>query len=118
MLVHVAVRFGLWTMMAELLCFSVDDFIVFSRNFCNSCSVIATFFFIISNFSKTAAENRKRIQHLRAPSLLDSSGLVSLLLLPAPRQAGRACYALWMLFSYSLLWLFIVDDDGGALFFG
>ena len=35
----------LWTMMAELLCFSVDDFIVFSSNFCNSSSVIATFCF-------------------------------------------------------------------------
>ena len=31
-LVLVAVRFGLWTMMAELLCFSVDDFVVFFRS--------------------------------------------------------------------------------------
>ena len=38
---------------------------------------------------------------LRAPPLLDSSGLVPLLLLPAPRQAGRACSASCVLFSYS-----------------
>ena len=42
-LVLVAVRFGSWTMMAEL-CFSVDYFIVlFSSNFSNSSSVIASF---------------------------------------------------------------------------
>ena len=42
-LVLVAVRFGSWTMMAEL-CFSVDDFIVlFSSNFSNSSNVIASF---------------------------------------------------------------------------
>ena len=29
-LAFIAVRFGLWTVMAELLCFSVDDIIVFS----------------------------------------------------------------------------------------
>ena len=56
-LVVVAVRFGLWTMMAELLCFSVDDVIVLSSDFCNSSSVIASYFFMISNFSKSAAEN-------------------------------------------------------------
>ena len=33
--------------------------------------------------------------------VLDSSGLVPLLLLPAPRQAGRACSASCVLFSYS-----------------
>ena len=33
-------------------------------------------------------------------SPLDSSGLVPLLHLPAPRQAGRACSALCVLFSY------------------
>ena len=43
-LVLVAVRFGLWTTMAEL-CFAVDDFIVlFSSNFSNSSSVIASYF--------------------------------------------------------------------------
>ena len=42
-LVLVAVRFGSWTMMAEL-CFSVDGFIVlFSSNFSNRSSVIASF---------------------------------------------------------------------------
>ena len=55
-LVVVAVRFGLWTIMAELLCFSVDDVIVLSSNFSNNSSVIARYFFIISNFSKSAAE--------------------------------------------------------------
>ena len=40
----VAVRFGLWTMMAER-CFSVDDSIVlFSSNFSKSSSVIASYF--------------------------------------------------------------------------
>ena len=101
-LVLVVVRFGLWTMMAEL-CFSLDDFIVFfSSNFSNSSSVIASCF-LFQQFQQNSSGNRKRIRQLRAPSLLDSSGLVSLLLLPAPRQAGRACYALCILFSYSLL---------------
>ena len=49
------------------------------------------------------SRHRKRIRQLRAPSLLDSSVLVPLLLLPAPRQAGRDCSALCVLFSYSLL---------------
>ena len=49
------------------------------------------------------SRHRKGIRQLRAPSLLDSSGLVPLLLLPAPRQAGKACSALCVLFSYSLL---------------
>ena len=49
------------------------------------------------------SRHRKRIRQLRAPSLLESSGLVPLLLLPAPRQAGRDCSALCVLFSYSLL---------------
>ena len=41
------------------------------------------------------------MRRLRAPPLLYSSGLVPLLLLPAPRQAGRACSASCLLFSYS-----------------
>ena len=42
--------------MAELS-FSLDDFIVlFSSNFTNSSSVIASYFVFFSNFSKTAAE--------------------------------------------------------------
>ena len=86
-LVLVAVRFGLWTMMAEL-CFSVDDFILFVYFVC---------------FQQYSSRHRKRIRQLRAPSLLDSSGLVALLLLPAPRQAGRACSALCVLFSCLLL---------------
>ena len=61
-------------------------------------SVIASyFFFFFSLVSKTAAEAAseydscahrrcKRVRQLRAPSLLDSSGFVSLLLLPTPRQ--------------------------------
>ena len=61
--------------------------------FSDGSSVIATFFFF-SNFSKTAAENRRRIRHLRAPSLLDSGGLLSLLLLPTPRQAGKGLFCL------------------------
>ena len=40
----------------------------------------------------------KRVRQLRAPSLLDSSGFVPLLLLPALRQAGRDCSALSALF--------------------
>ena len=57
----------------------------------------------------------KRIRQLRAPSLLDSSGLVSLLL-PAPRQAGRACYALCILYSYSLMCA-LLRGRLGLLFF-
>ena len=45
--------------MAELLCFSVDDFIVLSCNFCNSSSVIASYFFLFSLVSKTAAETAR-----------------------------------------------------------
>ena len=40
---------------------------------------------------------------MRAPTLLDISGFVPLLLLPAPRQAGKACSALSVLFSYVLV---------------
>jgi len=51
-----AVRFGLWTMMAER-CFSVDDSIVlFSSNFSKSSSVIASYFvFFFQVISATAA---------------------------------------------------------------
>ena len=58
-LVLVAVRFGLWTMMAEL-CFSVDDFILF----------------FFEQFQQYSSGHRKRTRQLRAPSLLDSSGFV------------------------------------------
>ena len=78
----VAVRFGLWTMMAEL-CLSVDDFILFVFYVC---------------FQQYSSRHRKRIRQLRAPSLLDSSGFVPLLLLPAPHQAGRDCSALCIVF--------------------
>ena len=47
-----------------------------------------------------SSRHRKRTRRLRAPSLLDTSGLVRLLLLPATRQAGRACSASCVLFSY------------------
>ena len=57
-LVLVAVRFVLWTMMAEL-CFSVDDF-----------------FFFFQQFQQYSNGHRKRIRQLRAPSLLGSSGFV------------------------------------------
>ena len=67
--------------MAEL-CFSIDDI-------CFVC------------FQQYSSRHRNVIRQLRAPSLLDSSGLVPLLLLPAPRQAGKACSALCVLFSYS-----------------
>ena len=86
-LVLVTVSFGLWTMMAELS-FSVEDFILFV-------------FFVC--FQQYSSRHRKQIRQLRAPSLLDSSRLVALVLLPAPRQAGRDCSALCVLFSYSLL---------------
>ena len=52
-------------------------------------------------FQQYSWRHRKVIRQLRAPSLLDSSGLVPLLLLPAPRQAGKACSASCVLFSYS-----------------
>ena len=59
--------------------------------------------FFFQQFQQNSSGNRKRIRQLRAPSLLDSGGLVSLLLLPAPRQAGRACSALCVLISYQVL---------------
>ena len=69
--------------MAEL-CFSIDDI-----------------YFVC--FQQYSSRHSKVVGQLRAPSLLDSSGLVPLLLQPAPRQAGKAFSALWVLFSYSLL---------------
>ena len=75
--VLVAVRFGLWTMMAELS-FSVDD--------------LYLFYFV--GYQQHSSRHRKRIRQPRAPAVLDSSGLVPLLLPPAPRQAGRECSAL------------------------
>ena len=50
-----------------------------------------------------SSRQRGRLRQLRAPSLLDSSGLVLLLLPPAPSQAGRDCSALCVLFSHSLM---------------
>ena len=52
-------------------------------------------------FQQYSSRHRKVIRQLRAPSLLDSSGLVPQLLLPAPRQAGKACSASCVLFSCS-----------------
>ena len=52
-------------------------------------------------FQQYSSRHRKAIRQLRAPSLVDSSGLVPLLLLPAPRQAGKACSTSCVLFSYS-----------------
>ena len=101
-LVLVAVRFGLWTMMAEL-CFPVDDFCLFYLFVC---------------FQQYSSRHRKRMRQLRAPSLLDSSGFVPLLLLPAPRQAGRDCSALCVLSRTRCCALWFVDDDGRALLFG
>jgi len=46
-----------------------------------------------------SSRHRKRTRPLRALSLLDSSGLVRLLFLPATRQAGRACSASCVLLS-------------------
>ena len=74
-LVLVAVPFAWWTMVAEL-CFSVDDF-------------------ILDFFSNTAADTASEYESY------GSSGLVPLLLLPAPRQAGRACSASCVWFSIS-----------------
>ena len=54
-------------------------------------------------FFELYSRQRGRLRQLRAPSLLDSSGLALLLLPPAPRQAGRDCSALCVLFSHSLL---------------
>ena len=45
-------------------------------------------------YPQYSSRHHKRIRPLRAPSLLESSGFVPLLLLPAPRQAGRDCSAL------------------------
>ena len=50
-------------------------------------------------FQQYSSRHRKAIRQLRASSLVDSSGLVPLLLLPAPGQAGKACSASCVLFS-------------------
>ena len=52
-------------------------------------------------FQQHSSRHRKAIRQLRAPSLVDSSGLVPLLLLLAPRQPGKACSASCVLCSYS-----------------
>ena len=52
-------------------------------------------------FFELCSRQRGQLRQLRAPSMLDSSGLVPLP--PAPRQVGRDCSALCVLFSYSLL---------------
>ena len=79
-LVLVAVRFGLWTMMAEL-CFSVDDCI----------------------FLFSAIQQQTPLGNTTATGTVAAGQqrLVPLLLLPAPRQAGKACSASFVLFSYS-----------------
>ena len=112
----VAVRFGLWTMMAEL-CFSVDDFIVlFSSNFSNSSSVIASFFFFLSNFSKTAADTASEYDscgHRRWSTAAASCLYYSCrrrampvgLVLPCACCSRTRCCALWF-----------VDHDGRDLF--
>ena len=90
--------------------------VLFPSNFSNSSSVIASYFVFFSNFSKTAADPASEYDSCGQPSLLDSSGLVSLQLLPAPRQAGRACYALCILYSYSLMCA-LLRGRLGLLFF-
>ena len=60
-------------------------------------------FLLLFYFFELYSRQRGRLRQLRAPSLLDSSGLALLLLPPAPRQAGRDCSALCVLFLYSLL---------------
>ena len=99
-LVLVALRFGLWTMMAEL-CFSVDDFIVLFS----------------SNFSKTAAETASEYHscgHRRCwtaaawcPYYCRRRAKPVGLVLPCVYCSRTRCCALWF-----------VDDDGRALYFG
>ena len=52
-------------------------------------------------YQQHSSKHRKAIRQLWTPSLVDSSGLVPLQLLPAPRQAGKPCSASCVLFSYS-----------------
>ena len=86
--------------MAEL-CFSVDDFVVL---FFLEHRVTSTHFAAAP--SAYGCSHRKRIQQLRAPSLLDSSGFKGLVL-PCVYCSRTRCCALWF-----------VNDDGRALFFG
>ena len=44
----------------------------YSCNFCNSSSVVASFFFFFRQFQQNSSGIRKRTRQLRAPSLLDS----------------------------------------------
>ena len=67
------------------------------------CWLLLLLLLLLFRFFELYSRQRGRLRQLRAPSPLDSSGLVLLLLPPAPRQAGRDCSALCVLFSYSLL---------------
>ena len=68
-------------------------------------------------FQQYSSRHRKVLRQLRAPSLLDSSGLVPLLVLRAPRQAGKACSASCVLFSYSCKNSFDLTAESFAHFF-
>ena len=85
-----AVRFGLWTMMAER-CYSVDDSIVlFSSNSSNSSSVIASYFFFFKAIS--AKQQRKPQAHTTAAGtvvLIDMRSFATELLCKQPTCAGR-----------------------------
>ena len=94
--------------MAEL-CIPVDVFLsCFFSNSSNTAADTARFCFF-SNVSNTAADTASEYEicgHRRCwtaascPYNSDSSGLVPLLLLPTPRQAGKACSTSCVLFSY------------------
>ena len=97
-LVLVAVRFGLWTMMAEL-CFSVDDFILF----------------VFSNTAADTASEYDGYGHRRCWTAAASWPYYSCrrrakpvgIVLPCACCSCTRCCAPWF-----------VDDDGRALFFG
>ena len=118
MLVLVAVRFGLWTVMAELLCFSVDDFIVFSSNFGNSSSVIATFFLLSAISAKQQRKTASEYDicgHRRCWTAAGWCPYYSCRRRATPVGLVLPCVYCARTRSCAVLF---VDDDVTALFFG
>ena len=60
-------------------------------------------FCFLKQFQQYSCGHRRCWTAASCPYNSDSSGLLPLLLLPTPRQAGKACSASCVLFSYSLL---------------
>ena len=90
-LVVVAVRFASWTMMA-VLCFSVDDFFL---NFLRSIALLI----LVLVYSYSFRRRTKCVPLLTPQAKTTAAGTVA----AGQQRLQRACCALCVLFSYSLL---------------